>query len=320
MREWMRVELHNHTTESDGQLKTEELLDFMLAHRIPAFAMTDHNTVSGHQPMQTLISERRAPVELIRGLEFTTFFGHILCFGMDRYFSWHDLNPDDPDRWFERIRACGATVGIAHPDVCNHTRWQMKLRDWALVDFIEVVNNSHAMEEVNLPAIRRWEALVLAGFRIAATTGLDLHRPRPLKGLMQTRIRHQNGIQSSLLLDKSIRSQQTMITSGPDFLVVRDGDAALATADWSAADFWEPAGPGHRPLAGEVWRRAHGFSKVRIHLRSADGTTIHDWNEPDAPLRLPAAAGPCIARLHATDASGHERLLAISPPLFERQH
>ena len=44
---WKRIELHNHTMESDGSMTVKELAAFMEAQGIPWFSLTDHNTVSG---------------------------------------------------------------------------------------------------------------------------------------------------------------------------------------------------------------------------------------------------------------------------------
>ena len=41
---YKRLELHNHTNESDGVFTCKELTDFMVADQVDAFALTDHNT------------------------------------------------------------------------------------------------------------------------------------------------------------------------------------------------------------------------------------------------------------------------------------
>lgn len=45
---YKRLELHNHTNESDAVFTCKELTDFMVADQVDAFALTDHNTISGH--------------------------------------------------------------------------------------------------------------------------------------------------------------------------------------------------------------------------------------------------------------------------------
>ena len=41
---WKRIELHNHTMESDGSMTVKELAAFMEAQGIPWFSLKDHNT------------------------------------------------------------------------------------------------------------------------------------------------------------------------------------------------------------------------------------------------------------------------------------
>ena len=51
---YKRLELHNHTNESDAVFTCKELTDFMVADQVDAFALTDHNTISGHCKIKTL--------------------------------------------------------------------------------------------------------------------------------------------------------------------------------------------------------------------------------------------------------------------------
>ena len=48
---FLRLELHNHTTESDASITCAELLDYMAENKVDGFALTDHNTISGHRKM-----------------------------------------------------------------------------------------------------------------------------------------------------------------------------------------------------------------------------------------------------------------------------
>lgn len=187
------IELHNHTTESDGDILPEDLPGFFARHDCPAFAVTDHNTTAGLSKVREALARQERKLELVEGIEFTTFYGHVLGLGTNRYFSWRDLDPDYPEPFFRQIRAAGARIGIAHPFGIGHPvargdRFDMKIRDFTCLDFIEVINNSRSLRHINSQAIAWWEELVLSGFRIAATTGLDLHRPRSLDHTFKTYI------------------------------------------------------------------------------------------------------------------------------------
>ena len=41
------IDLHSHTTASDGEKTPEELIDLALSKKLSAIAITDHDTISG---------------------------------------------------------------------------------------------------------------------------------------------------------------------------------------------------------------------------------------------------------------------------------
>ena len=45
---FIRAELHNHSTESDGALSVESLAAYAAEKNFGVLALTDHNTTSGH--------------------------------------------------------------------------------------------------------------------------------------------------------------------------------------------------------------------------------------------------------------------------------
>ena len=56
-----RLELHNHTVESDGSLTCQELTEYLAADHVDAFAITDHNTTSGQKKIEQLLEEKPDP-------------------------------------------------------------------------------------------------------------------------------------------------------------------------------------------------------------------------------------------------------------------
>ncbi|MDY2939309.1 MAG: PHP domain-containing protein, partial [Fusicatenibacter sp.] len=78
---FQRAELHNHTTESDGKLTVSELMNYAAEEDFGVIALTDHNTVSGHEKAEETIRREKLPLSLICGVEATTFYGHILALG-----------------------------------------------------------------------------------------------------------------------------------------------------------------------------------------------------------------------------------------------
>lgn len=79
---YKRLELHNHTNESDAVFTCKELTDFMVADQVDAFALTDHNTISGHCKIKNYLKEHPQPIDFIPGMEYTTYYGHILCLNL----------------------------------------------------------------------------------------------------------------------------------------------------------------------------------------------------------------------------------------------
>lgn len=66
----MKIELHCHTTCSDGRLTPEELFKLAKVENLSYMALTDHDTVDGHLRMAPLLSEK--PFHYIPGIELTT--------------------------------------------------------------------------------------------------------------------------------------------------------------------------------------------------------------------------------------------------------
>lgn len=64
------IDLHSHTTESDGSYAPEELIDLAVQADLQALAITDHDTFSGYE--MALPFARKAGLDLIRGIELNS--------------------------------------------------------------------------------------------------------------------------------------------------------------------------------------------------------------------------------------------------------
>ena len=175
-----RFELHNHTNESDAPISCEELAAMMAEEGVDCFAITDHNTISGHYILRELMKQYPA-MQCAYGMEYTTYFGHIVCPVLETYVPWDSVNRHKPELLFKACKAAGGITGIAHPfaygePFAKGCRFEMEIRDFSNVDYIEIMNNPESLHTVNGPAIRWWEELVLSGVRISACAGMDLHK------------------------------------------------------------------------------------------------------------------------------------------------
>lgn len=212
-----RVELHNHTTESDGSLNVRELIDFMIENKVGDMAITDHNTISGHNKAKKIIEDNKLQMDIIYGVEFTTYYGHILCLNMKEYIGWEDINYNNPERLFEKIKKSGALIGIAHPysdgfPFAKGCKWEMNISDYSNLDFIEVFNNSQDLNKVNKKALELWESLILNGEDIAITTGMDLHGRRNMNGTFHTYINKEDNETIENALYKAIKNNNMHIS------------------------------------------------------------------------------------------------------------
>lgn len=214
-----RLELHNHTVESDGSLTCQELTEYLAVDHVDAFAITDHNTTSGQKKIEQLLEEKHYPISLIRGMEYTTYFGHILCLNLAKYVPWNSIDQHRPELLFEAAREKGALVGIAHPfsygdPFARGCRFEMTISDYSKVDFIEIFNNPESLHEVNERGTNLWMSLIFSGYQITATSGMDLHNRAKLAGCYATYIEGKSGDNIASELDTAIHTHRTWVSKG----------------------------------------------------------------------------------------------------------
>ncbi len=84
------IDLHIHTTASDGTFTPKELVDYAVKKKLSAIAITDHDTMDGIQEAAGYIRDNKLPLELVSGMEISTsssysYFGiHILAYFIDK--------------------------------------------------------------------------------------------------------------------------------------------------------------------------------------------------------------------------------------------
>lgn len=218
-----RIELHNHTIESDGKMTVKELVSYLKTCSIHNFSLTDHNTISGHKKLKSLFTTEKIDMEYLTGYELTSYFGHILCQNITSYIPWDDIDKDNADMIFERVHQQGGLAGIAHPNsapapLSNGMGFAMKIHNPELMDFMEIINNAHRMIPDNSKGILWWENLIFEGYHISPVSGTDLHAPRNMKGLFTTYLQFPINLQQASLSKQfaySISHCSTCVTKGP---------------------------------------------------------------------------------------------------------
>ncbi|NCC43717.1 MAG: PHP domain-containing protein [Clostridia bacterium] len=306
---YKRLELHNHTTESDAVFSCEELIDFLAEDHVDGFALTDHNTISGHAKIKNLLAQKNVALEPIYGMEYTTYYGHILCFNLTEYVPWENINKHKPELLFEAARNKGAIVGIAHPfsvgwPFSQGCRFEMTVTDYSKCDFIEVFNNLEDLHKVNEKALILWEKLIFSGEHLAATCGMDLHGNSSLHGHYSTYIEGDTAGDIGKELENAIHSQRTWISKGP--LLVSD-----VTDDQIIFSVLQTGKPGYTPP-----EKSHYL----ISVKTASGESVYpipDTMTYEIPLssELLKDEKCLIIKLYEQEAI-LENLVCISPVLY----
>ena len=65
-----QVDLHVHSTSSDGTYTPTELVNYAIEKGLDAFALTDHDTVDGID--EALAAAKGKPIRVIPGIEYST--------------------------------------------------------------------------------------------------------------------------------------------------------------------------------------------------------------------------------------------------------
>lgn len=174
---WFPCELHCHTVHSDGDFSVESLMRAARERLLCGINLTDHNTTSGWDET----ARYPAPVVLC-GIEWTTYFGHMLVLDCPQYVDWRDALPDTIDEKMREIHALEGLVGVAHPfqlgtPICTGGHWEYHVKDWSLVNYLEIWSEgSPFLNTSNRRAIKLWESLLDQGYHITPTFGRDWHR------------------------------------------------------------------------------------------------------------------------------------------------
>ena len=324
-----RLELHNHTVESDGSLTCEELTEYLAADHVDAFAITDHNTTSGQAKIEKLLEEKHYPIELIHGMEYTTYFGHILCLNLTKYVPWNSIDQHRPELLFEAARKKGALVGIAHPfsygdPFARGCRFEMTVTDYSKVDFIEIFNNPESLHEVNERGTNLWMSLIFSGYKITATSGMDLHNRAKLAGCYATYIEGKNGGDIASELDTAIHTHRTWVSKGALLLtevLPETNELLLTFTDAHKTGFAVPE-TARVVLKGKdnMFTTTVSLDKpVRVSLAPLSGTDpiiplLYEAPEINGAAAVSNAAAGQLEEIDALPAI--EGLLCVSPVLY----
>jgi hypothetical protein len=249
---------------SDGQFSLNELLDRAESLGLEVVALTDHNTGAGLAELDSAGFHAVLPV--IRGIEWTTYFGHVVIIGSDHYVDWRDVLPDNIDAKLKLVRQANGVVGVAHPyaagdPVCCGCHWEFKLQDWRLADYIEIWSGSNPqLLEHNRKALHKWNALLDDDLYLTAVSARDWHggeddtRPFGVTYLLLD-----ESMDITIAAKDALRNHRAYVTVGPT--VTLSADCAGQTAGIGGT---LPSGPCTFKISVGIGQRQHIWRKFNV--------------------------------------------------------
>ncbi len=217
MKKWYPCELHCHTLHSDGSFTVKELLSAAKGRKLSGICLTDHNTVSGWEE-----TEAQDEIAVLKGIEYTTYHGHMLCLGTDKIIDFFDISSINST--VGELRQSGGLVGIAHPfqlgtPICTGGHWDYNITKWENVSYLEVFSEGCPyLNTANKKARALWHRLLDKGCRIAPSMGRDWHRTDGDINLAAcTYLLCDEGKLTGEKMKAAIKEGRTAITTGPFF-------------------------------------------------------------------------------------------------------
>lgn len=70
----MKIDLHSHTTASDGRFSAGALIERAMEFGVSVLAITDHDTTEGLEPAHRYVRENELNIQIINGIEISTLW------------------------------------------------------------------------------------------------------------------------------------------------------------------------------------------------------------------------------------------------------
>lgn len=176
---WIRSELHCHTIASDGDMLPHELVENAHTRKYEVIGVTDHNTTNCCAMVKE--AAKNTNVTAIPGIEWTTFWGHIVVLGGQSDVDWRTITFSNIEEKIERAASLGDVVIIAHPmrlgtPFCSECRFIFDVKDYSNVKAYEVWSHFHPSTKIeSKKAKEKWTELLTKGYKIAPVYGYDWH-------------------------------------------------------------------------------------------------------------------------------------------------
>ena len=174
---WYSIETHAHTFHSDGKLSVQQLLDLGERQKLDVISITDHNTDSA---LDEVSSAQRNPM-VLRGMEWTTYYGHVIVLAAQDFIEFRDLTPVNLDSHIQSVHGAKGIVFAAHPcdpgePFCTGCHWDFHLNSPGLLDGIEIWHEDHPYRSLwNKKAEELWISLLNQGCHLIPVSSSDWH-------------------------------------------------------------------------------------------------------------------------------------------------
>lgn len=314
---YLPCELHCHTVHSDGDFQVRELLEKAKQSDLSLIALTDHNTFSCHSELDDSL------LPAIRGIEWTTYFGHMLVLGAREFVDWRDASVSNIDEKIAKVKEAGAVVGIAHPfqigsPVCTGGRWEFNVKNWDNVDYMEIWHEDLSdITSENKQALNLWTSLLDSGYKIAAAYGRDWHRPENGGIYGCTYLNTDLCINEKSALD-AIKNGRTVVSAGVKFFfhMHRHGGTfnigdTVRRGTYVFSFFTDI----HTSLS-ENWIKDLSLSTIKIVTNG--GKVVLETRYDQRHVHLPLEKGHWYRAELWCELKGKSRAIAITSPIYCR--
>jgi hypothetical protein len=308
------VDLHMHTTYSDGSGTHKDIAAAALKTGVDAIIVTDHNVLV--QGFEGYYKEKTKKVLMLIGEEIHDQArdpqkNHLLAFGAGRELATF---ADNPQRLIDQVREAGGLAFIAHPDdpaapAVKET--DISWEDWSVQNYtgIELWNAlselktlvptmAHAVFYAFFPSlvahqpipatVARWDDLLAQGQRVVAIGGSDAHALKmhlgPIRGVIYPYEFHFRAVNTHVLLAEplsgDVNTDKKLIyeaMSQGHCFIGYDLPASTRGFRFTAQGLEKTAVMGDElPAKNGVTLQAKLPSAAEIHLLK-DGQVIQKW-------------------------------------------
>jgi hypothetical protein len=318
-------ELHTHTVHSDGRFTPEALLESARAFQYDGIALTDHNTMSGIAAMDDALIGRTLPV--IPGIEWTTYFGHMLVLGAGAYVDWRSALPHTIDEHIKKVKDAGGVVGIAHPfefgsPMCTGCYWDFKVRNWEPVDYMEIWSEPFPHRRFkNELAFAWWTELLNKGVRLAAAAGRDWHGPEKEGKVLTTAtyLGLEDGRVTTAAVREAPRRGRSFVTLGArlDFRIRQDDGREYGLGETLAPGAYEIIAAVDASVRRAIWQDfgINGRELAVVH-NGKKAASLPCSGSGRSSLVLDLQSGWVRLELYGTCMGCEGKLLAFTSPLY----